>query len=74
MIPKNNRAYWHHKFALNKARDTKAQVALRKAGYRTLVVWECELAAGRALRRFASFLAQSNSDLFRDRARKLRRY
>lgn len=41
--PKANAAYWIAKIDRNKARDAAAQTALRRAGWRVLVVWECEL-------------------------------
>jgi DNA mismatch endonuclease (patch repair protein) len=42
-MPKSNRAYWTAKIARNKARDRRALAALRKLGWRPLVVWECAL-------------------------------
>lgn len=41
--PKNNRAFWVAKFAANRARDAAAIRALRKAGLRVVVIWECEV-------------------------------
>ncbi len=41
--PKSRRAFWQRKFASNVARDRKQARALRKAGWRVLVVWQCEL-------------------------------
>lgn len=43
-LPKNNRAFWEAKFAANRARDARAVRALRRRGFRVLVVWECEVA------------------------------
>jgi DNA mismatch endonuclease, patch repair protein len=40
--PKSRTAYWHTKFADNVERDKLAIVALRKAGWECLVIWECE--------------------------------
>jgi DNA mismatch endonuclease (patch repair protein) len=40
--PKRNRAFWVEKFEANRARDRRVRAALRRAGYRTVVVWECE--------------------------------
>jgi DNA mismatch endonuclease (patch repair protein) len=40
--PKRNRAFWVEKFQANRARDRRVRAALRRAGYRTVVVWECE--------------------------------
>jgi len=41
--PASNAAYWRKKFLRNVERDAEAQRALRKLGWRVLVVWECEL-------------------------------
>ncbi|MBI4828854.1 MAG: DNA mismatch endonuclease Vsr [Nitrospinae bacterium] len=42
-IPKSNVAYWRKKLAGNQQRDRKNLAALRKAGWKALVVWECEI-------------------------------
>lgn len=42
-VPKTNAAYWSAKFALNAERDARQQAALEAAGWRVLVLWECEL-------------------------------
>lgn len=42
-VPKRNRAFWQAKFAANRARDARAISELRRLGYRTVVIWECEL-------------------------------
>jgi DNA mismatch endonuclease (patch repair protein) len=41
--PKRNRLFWEQKFAQNQRRDARALTALRKMGFRTLVVWECQV-------------------------------
>jgi DNA mismatch endonuclease (patch repair protein) len=41
--PKANAAYWSAKIARNVERDARVQGALAEAGWRALVVWECEL-------------------------------
>jgi DNA mismatch endonuclease, patch repair protein len=41
--PKRNRTFWEQKFVQNKRRDARALTALRKMGFRTLVVWECQV-------------------------------
>lgn len=41
--PVDNADYWQAKFARNAARDQRDQVTLRAAGWRVLLVWECEL-------------------------------
>lgn len=40
--PKSNTSYWLPKLARNVQRDADAICALRKAGWKILIVWECE--------------------------------
>ena len=42
-VPKRNVEFWEAKFARNVARDAKAQAELAKAGWTSIVIWECEL-------------------------------
>lgn len=42
-IPKSNVAYWRKKLAGNQQRDKKNLSTLRKAGWKALVIWECEI-------------------------------
>jgi DNA mismatch endonuclease (patch repair protein) len=41
--PKTNTDYWSGKIARNIARDATVEAALVAIGWRTIVVWECEL-------------------------------
>lgn len=41
--PKTRREFWEAKFEANKARDRRVQAELVEAGWRYLVVWECEV-------------------------------
>jgi DNA mismatch endonuclease, patch repair protein len=41
-IPKRNREFWVQKFANNRTRDAAKVNALRNAGLRVIIVWECE--------------------------------
>jgi DNA mismatch endonuclease (patch repair protein) len=41
--PRINTDFWRAKFAYNQDRDQRNQQILREAGWRVLVVWECEL-------------------------------
>jgi DNA mismatch endonuclease (patch repair protein) len=43
LTPKTNALYWATKISQNKARDERNAHALEAAGYRVLVVWECDL-------------------------------
>ncbi len=57
-VPKQNAAFWAAKLARNRARDTEVQARLSALGWRSLVVWECELRDKAALEaRLASDLA-----------------
>jgi DNA mismatch endonuclease, patch repair protein len=42
-LPSSNVNYWVQKIDRNRRRDRRVRVALRKAGWRTAVVWECKL-------------------------------
>ncbi|SRR5579883_306759 len=57
-LPRTNSKYWSPKLQRNKARDEEHTRALRAAGWKCLVIWECELRQiGRVHRRIASFLS-----------------
>ena len=43
-MPTGNRAFWMAKLTRNAARDRDVNRTLRKAGWRVLRVWECDLA------------------------------
>jgi DNA mismatch endonuclease, patch repair protein len=53
---RSNLAYWLPKLARNQARDAKAQAELAAAGWRVLVVWECQIADQMLLSRTASIV------------------
>jgi len=48
--PKSNVVFWTKKFAENVARDRRTTSALRRLGWRVIVVWECELGRPEKLR------------------------
>lgn len=55
--PTSRRSYWDPKLDRNVARDARHLAALDEAGWRTLVVWECEIRDREALaRRLSAFL------------------
>ena len=59
--PHNNRAYWQRKIARNRARDRRCLKDLKAQGWRTLVVWECQIkATERLARRLGRFLDSPN--------------
>jgi DNA mismatch endonuclease (patch repair protein) len=59
-LPKSNREYWRVKLARNVDRDADALRTLRRAGWRVLVIWECQTRDADRLRaRLAKFLEAS---------------
>ena len=56
-MPKSHRAFWRQKFAKTLIRDSTNERALRSLGYELLIVWECETAESKFLRKqVAAFL------------------
>ena len=41
--PENNAEFWRKKITANIERDSRNKVLLEQAGWRVLVIWECEL-------------------------------
>jgi DNA mismatch endonuclease (patch repair protein) len=61
--PASNTEYWSPKLARNKARDAAQVAALEAAGWRVLVLWECEVARlGEATDRAVAFLGSRASE------------
>lgn len=59
-VPKSNTAYWSPKLTRNVERDKGHRQALRKQGWRVLVVWDCETKALQALeKRLQAFLSDA---------------
>jgi len=54
--PKSRIPFWHAKFLRNTKRDETVKLQLKQAGWRSLVIWECELrnyaAVQRRVRKF----------------------
>jgi DNA mismatch endonuclease (patch repair protein) len=42
-VPKNNRAYWLKKVAGNRKRDQQNLERTTAAGWKALILWECDL-------------------------------
>jgi DNA mismatch endonuclease (patch repair protein) len=57
--PKSNTEFWQEKFAKNINRDESVGRQLRTAGWRVIVVWECELRSKAGLNDTAARLAES---------------
>lgn len=41
-LPKSNTSFWKAKFRDNQRRDARAIRALRRQGYRVVIIWECQ--------------------------------
>jgi DNA mismatch endonuclease (patch repair protein) len=56
-LPKSRVTYWHAKLDGNRRRDNRVRRSLRKLGWRTLIVWECQIArTDRLVIRLSRFL------------------
>jgi DNA mismatch endonuclease (patch repair protein) len=61
-VAKTNADYWRKKIARNMARDARNLDALATQGWRTLVVWECEVRDTALIRRkLDAFLHQTDA-------------
>jgi len=43
-FPKSNTEFWEQKFSKNVERDKRVLYELKQMGWRSLIIWECELA------------------------------
>lgn len=50
-MPATNRDYWRAKIGRNMARDRASLAALKKLGWRAVVIWECETRDAERLKR-----------------------
>jgi DNA mismatch endonuclease, patch repair protein len=58
-LPRSNTAFWQSKLERNRTRDEANVQALRDAGWRLLVLWECELGDDASLsKRLRTFLEE----------------
>ena len=63
-IPKARRSYWLAKLERNRRRDQRNLRALRRAGWRVLVIWECQTTVAQRARlrdRIVRFLADDET-------------
>ena len=47
VVPKTRTKFWLNKITANKANDEKTVKALRKDGWKVIIVWECKLKPGK---------------------------
>jgi DNA mismatch endonuclease, patch repair protein len=55
-LPKSNVGYWLPKLERNRLRDAEHLKALRRSGWRCLILWECELSKSAQAKRIRRFL------------------
>lgn len=61
-VPKTRTEFWIKKFEDNVARDRRLVRRLRKAGWRVITVWECELKApAKLVRRLSRLLGDAEN-------------
>ncbi|WP_315766298.1 MULTISPECIES: DNA mismatch endonuclease Vsr [unclassified Bradyrhizobium] len=60
--PKTRQRFWQSKFDANVARDRKTAAALRRLGWKVLVVWECETSDAETLRKRLQKFLRSPDD------------
>jgi DNA mismatch endonuclease (patch repair protein) len=58
-LPKRNQPLWNEKFARTKARDRAARHKLHLMGWRSLILWECELRGDDWIERLTKFLSKT---------------
>jgi len=55
--PRVNRALWNEKFRSTVARDRRNSLALRRKGWKVLIIWECQIRApSTVLRKLSRYL------------------
>lgn len=62
-LPTTNAEFWSNKIRGNVLRDAKNISDLESLGWRTLIVWECEVKSGAYLARVLRFLGQGSAEL-----------
>ena len=43
IMPKSNTPFWKNKIERNRQRDIEKRIQLRRLGWHTIIIWECEL-------------------------------
>ena len=59
-MPKSRRSFWKPKLESNRRRDKRVRDKLRRMGWKSIVVWECELSNLDRLRRKISKFLDKN--------------
>ena len=64
-IPKSNTEFWTAKFQRNKERDQRVRQELRALGWRTMVIWECQLkpcCAEQTMQQASAFIDEAEAE------------
>ena len=56
VVPKTRTEWWQNKINTNKANDTKALKALKKDGWKIIIVWECKLKSAKVEKTLSTLL------------------
>lgn len=67
-MPKSREAFWRHKLSANVLRDQQNEDALRQAGWRVFVVWECETSEARLSELYKEIVLHKDVTLGRGKA------
>lgn len=55
-LPKTNVAFWRDKILKNAARDRKNSKRLSELGWKTIIIWECQINGKTAQKKLSTFL------------------
>ena len=61
VVPKTRTKWWMDKINTNKANDEKAVKALRKDGWKVIIIWECKLKPSKAEKMLTALLTKLSS-------------
>ena len=62
VVPKTRTEWWLNKINTNKANDDKAIKALKKEGWKIIIIWECNLKPAKIEKTLASLLKKVERD------------
>ena len=62
VVPKTRTEWWLNKINTNKDNDTKAIKALKKEGWKIIIIWECNLKPAKIEKTLASLLKKVERD------------
>lgn len=61
VVPKTRTRWWSNKINTNKANDEKAVKALKKDGWKVIIIWECKLKPSKAEKTLTALLTKLSS-------------